>query len=158
MIEKFLGPPQFFQTEAERQDEVGVATGLAWTENGGEIMPVEVAILEGKGNLQITGQIGEIMQESAQAALTYIKSRALRLGIDPEVFERMDIHIHMPEGAIPKDGPSRGDHHGHRADLRVHRAAGLQGCRHDRRDHPARAGAADWRVCEKRSWLPTGPD
>ena len=107
-VEKFLGPPQFFQTEAERQDEVGVATAMAWTENGGEIMPVEVLILEGKGNLQITGQVGEVMQESAQAALSYLKSRARELKIDTEVFEGLDIHIHIPEGAIPKDGPSAG--------------------------------------------------
>lgn len=108
LVEKFLGPPQFFMTEAEKKDEVGVATAIAWTENGGEIMPVEVAILEGKGNLQITGQVGEVMQESAQAALSYLKSRARDLEIDPEAFERLDIHIHIPEGAIPKDGPSAG--------------------------------------------------
>jgi len=107
-VEKFLGPPQFFMTEAERQDEIGVATAVAWTESGGEIMPVEVLILEGKGNLQITGQIGEVMQESAQAALSYLKSRARELDIDPEYFERLDVHIHIPEGAIPKDGPSAG--------------------------------------------------
>ncbi len=107
-IEKFLGPQQVFQTEAERNDEVGVVTSLAWTENGGEIMPVEVAILEGKGGLQMTGQMGDVMQESGQAALTYIKSRAPSLGIDLDVFERMDIHVHMPEGGIPKDGPSAG--------------------------------------------------
>jgi ATP-dependent Lon protease len=107
-IEKFLGPPQFFLTEAERQDEVGVATAIAWTENGGDIMPVEVLIMEGKGNLQVTGQIGDIMQESAQAALSYLKSRAEALKIDPELFENIDIHIHIPEGAIPKDGPSAG--------------------------------------------------
>ncbi|MBA4379626.1 MAG: endopeptidase La [Anaerolinea sp.] len=108
VIEKFLGPPQFFETEAERKDEVGVAAGLAWTENGGEIMFVEVAVLDGKGNLQMTGQIGDVMQESGQAALTYLKSRAAMLGIDPDVFERLDIHMHLPEGAIPKDGPSAG--------------------------------------------------
>jgi ATP-dependent Lon protease len=108
MIEKFLGPPEYFLSEAERQDEVGVATGLAWTENGGEIMAIEVALLEGKGSLQITGQVGEVMQESAQAALTYLKSRAPLLDIDPDVFEKLDIHIHLPEGAIPKDGPSGG--------------------------------------------------
>ncbi len=107
-IEKFLGPQQVFQTEAELTDEVGVVTSLAWTENGGEIMPVEVAVLEGKGGLQMTGQMGEVMQESGQAALTYIKSRAPQLNIDAEVFERMDIHVHMPEGGIPKDGPSAG--------------------------------------------------
>ena len=108
LVGKFLGPQQFFQSEAERKDEVGVATGLAWTEGGGETMPVEVAVLDGKGNLQMTGQIGDIMQESGQAALTYVKSRANALGIDPDVFERMDVHVHMPEGAIPKDGPSAG--------------------------------------------------
>jgi len=107
-VEKLLGPQQFFQTEAEQTDEVGVVTSLAWTENGGEIMPVEVAVLEGKGGLQMTGQMGDVMQESGQAALTYIKSRAVDLNIDLEVFERMDIHVHMPEGGIPKDGPSAG--------------------------------------------------
>jgi ATP-dependent Lon protease len=107
-IDKFLGPQQVFQTEAERTDEVGVVTSLAWTENGGEIMPVEVAVLEGKGGLQMTGQMGDVMQESGQAALTYIKSRGAQLNIDFEVFERMDIHVHMPEGGIPKDGPSAG--------------------------------------------------
>ncbi|MEZ0397178.1 MAG: endopeptidase La [Anaerolineales bacterium] len=108
LVSKFLGPQQFFQSEAEGADEVGVATSLAWTENGGEIMAVEVAVFDGKGSLQMTGQIGEVMQESGQAALTYLRSRAERFGIDFEVFERMDIHVHMPEGAIPKDGPSAG--------------------------------------------------
>ena len=108
MVERYLGPPQFFDTEAERQDEVGVATGIAWTESGGDIMPLEVLVFEGKGSLQITGQIGEVMQESAQAALSYLKSRANQFGLDPEVFERLDVHIHVPEGAIPKDGPSAG--------------------------------------------------
>ena len=107
-MEKFLGPPQFFNLEAERRDEVGVATAIAWTENGGEIMPVEVLLMDGKGNMQITGQIGNVMQESAQAALSYLKSRSEQFGIDPEVYENLDIHIHIPEGAIPKDGPSAG--------------------------------------------------
>jgi len=107
-VEKFLGPPQFFQTEAERQDEIGVATAVAWTENGGEIMPVEVLVMEGKGNLQMTGQIGEIMQESAQAALSYLKSKQEAFQIPADFFEDMDIHIHVPEGSIPKDGPSAG--------------------------------------------------
>ena len=107
-VERFLGPPQFFYMEAELQDEVGVATGVAWTENGGDIMPVEVLLIEGKGNLQITGQIGNVMQESAQAALSYLKSRSRDFGIDPGVYEQVDIHIHIPEGAIPKDGPSAG--------------------------------------------------
>ncbi len=104
-IGKIPGPPQFFSTEKERQDEVGVATAIAWTENGGEIMPVETLTVEGKGNLQITGQIGDIMQESAQAGLSYLKSRSRALGLDPDAFEHLDVHIHIPEGAIPKDGP-----------------------------------------------------
>jgi ATP-dependent Lon protease len=108
MIEKMLGPQQVFPSEAELTDEVGLATSLAWTETGGEIMSVEVAILEGKGGMQMTGQMGEVMQESGQAALTYIKSRAAALKIDLDVFERLDIHVHMPEGGIPKDGPSAG--------------------------------------------------
>lgn len=108
MVEKYLGPPQFFMTEAERVDEVGLATAIAWTENGGEIMPVEVVIMEGKGNLQVTGQIGDVMQESAQAALSYLKSKARSLKLSPEIFEEVDVHVHIPEGAIPKDGPSAG--------------------------------------------------
>jgi ATP-dependent Lon protease len=107
-VEKLLGPPEHFIPQPEEKDEVGVATGLAWTMNGGEIMPIEVAVLEGKGNLQITGNIGDVMQESVQAGLTYIKSRAEKYDIPFDVFDRMDIHLHMPEGAIPKDGPSAG--------------------------------------------------
>jgi ATP-dependent Lon protease len=108
VIEKSLGPSQYSSPEAERTDEIGVATALAWTESGGDIMPVEVLLYEGKGNLQITGQIGEVMQESAQAALSYLKSRADDFEIDTSLFENMDIHIHIPEGSIPKDGPSAG--------------------------------------------------
>ena len=107
-VEKFLGPPQFFMTEAERADEIGVSTAMAWTENGGEIMLIEVLILEGKGNIQITGQIGEVMQESAHAALSYLKSRSEEFQIESDIYENVDIHIHIPEGAIPKDGPSAG--------------------------------------------------
>lgn len=107
-IEKYLGPPQFSRPEAEDEDEIGVATSIAWTFGGGDIMPVEVLLTEGKGNLQITGQIGEVMQESAQAALTYLKSRAKDLGVNVDRFEETDVHIHIPEGGIPKDGPSAG--------------------------------------------------
>jgi ATP-dependent Lon protease len=107
-IPRFLGPQQYFQLEAEKQDEVGVATALAWTENGGDTMPVEVVLVEGKGNVQITGQVGEVMQESAQAAMSYLKSRAKHFHLDPQRFEKIDVHIHIPEGAIPKDGPSAG--------------------------------------------------
>jgi len=107
-VERFLGPPQYYSLEAEREDEIGVATAIAWTENGGEIMPVEVLLMEGKGNIQITGQIGNVMQESAQAAFSYLKSRTRELEVDPGLYDEVDIHIHIPEGAIPKDGPSAG--------------------------------------------------
>jgi ATP-dependent Lon protease len=107
-VPKYLGPQQFFQLEAEREDEAGVATALAWTENGGDTMPVEVILVEGKGTVQITGQVGDVMQESAQAAMSYLKSRARLFGLDPARFEKTDVHIHIPEGAIPKDGPSAG--------------------------------------------------
>jgi ATP-dependent Lon protease len=107
-VEKYLGPPRFAKTEAEGKDEVGVATALAWTEGGGDIMPVEVLLMEGKGNLQITGNIGDIMEESAQAALSYLKSRAKQFKIKLDVFEKTDVHLHIPEGAVPKDGPSAG--------------------------------------------------
>jgi ATP-dependent Lon protease len=108
VMERYLGPPQFFNMEAELKNEIGVATAVAWTENGGEIMPVEVLLMDGKGSLQITGQIGNVMQESAQAALSYLKSRARDFDVEPEAFDQVDVHIHIPEGAIPKDGPSAG--------------------------------------------------
>jgi ATP-dependent Lon protease len=108
LVERYLGPPLYFQTEAERKDEIGVATSIAWTAGGGDIMPVEVALMEGKGSIQITGQIGEIMQESAHAAMSYIKSTAAGFDLPPDIFDRIDIHVHVPEGAIPKDGPSAG--------------------------------------------------
>lgn len=107
-VETYLGPPQFLHDDLEQQDEVGVVMGLAWTANGGALLPVEVALVPGKGNLTLTGQLGEVMQESAQAALTYIRSQADAWNIGAEDFEKLDIHIHLPEGGIPKDGPSGG--------------------------------------------------
>ncbi len=107
-LHKYLGPPEYTPMDAEKQDEVGVVTGVAWTEAGGDTLPIEVALLPGKGGLQITGQVGEVMQESAQAALSYLKSRAKALGVDYSRFEKTDTHIHIPEGSIPKDGPSAG--------------------------------------------------
>lgn len=108
LVSQLLGPVEFFPMTAEAKDEIGVSTAIAWTENGGEIMPIEVLVVAGKGNSQITGQIGEIMQESAQAALSYLKSKQLPFEIPDDFFEETDIHIHVPEGAIPKDGPSAG--------------------------------------------------
>ncbi len=107
-LSKYLGPPKFRFGTAEREPQVGVATGPAWTELGGELLNVEVTIVPGRGKLTITGQLGEVMQESAQAALSYVRSRADMLGLDKGFYHKIDIHIHMPEGAIPKDGPSAG--------------------------------------------------
>ncbi|NLG52160.1 MAG: endopeptidase La [Chloroflexi bacterium] len=105
---KYLGPPRYTFGMAEENDEVGMATGLAWTEAGGDTLSIEVSIMPGKGSLILTGQLGEVMQESAQAALSYTRSRADELGIGDLDFDKVDIHIHVPEGAVPKDGPSAG--------------------------------------------------
>jgi ATP-dependent Lon protease len=107
-IAAYLGPQKFFWGAAEATDQVGVATGVARTELGGDVLGVEVTLMPGKGGLTLTGQLGEVMRESAQAALTYARSRAADLRIPPEVFEKNDIHVHVPAGAVPKEGPSAG--------------------------------------------------
>lgn len=107
-IQRYLGIPKYQTELAKEESQVGVATGLAWTPFGGEILRIEVSLMKGKGKLTLTGLMGEVMKESAQAALSYARSRAEKLGIDPRVFEEKDIHIHVPAGAIPKDGPSAG--------------------------------------------------
>ncbi len=107
-LEKYAGVRKYRFGEAERDDLVGLTTGLAWTEFGGELLSVEAVVVPGKGKMTITGKLGDVMQESVQAARSYVRSRAVELGIDPGLFEKVDIHIHVPEGAIPKDGPSAG--------------------------------------------------
>jgi len=107
-LEKYAGVRKYRFGEAEHDDLVGLTTGLAWTEFGGELLSVEAVVVPGKGKMTITGKLGDVMQESVQAARSYVRSQAVHLGIDPGIFEKVDIHIHVPEGAIPKDGPSAG--------------------------------------------------
>jgi ATP-dependent Lon protease len=107
-VETFAGVKKFRFGETEAEDMVGVVTGLAWTEVGGEILTIESVLLPGKGNIKQTGKLGDVMQESVSAALSYVRSRSLRFGIRPPFFEKRDIHVHVPEGATPKDGPSAG--------------------------------------------------
>ena len=107
-IAKYLGPPRFTRGIAEEQDEIGVATGVAYTPSGGDILSIEVALMRGKGNLMLTGQLGEVMKESAQAALSYSRARSEEWHLKDGYFSTKDIHIHIPAGAMPKEGPSAG--------------------------------------------------
>ncbi len=108
LVEDFLGVPRYLEDEIALADEVGVATGLAWTEMGGDTIAVEIGVLRGKGELILTGQLGDVMKESARAAFSYVRSRSEEFGLDRNFYRRYDLHVHIPEGAIPKDGPSAG--------------------------------------------------
>lgn len=107
-LSKYLGPYKYSSQMIEEKDTVGISTGLAWTQAGGEVLFIEVAIMPGKGNLTLTGHLGDVMKESCRAALSYIRSRWDKIGLDKKLFETIDIHVHVPEGAVPKDGPSAG--------------------------------------------------
>jgi ATP-dependent Lon protease len=107
-LQQYLGIPRYRYGSAEKEDEIGVATGLAWTESGGDLLSIEITLMKGKGKMTLTGQLGDVMQESAKAAMSYIRSRAESLGLSEDFYEDIDIHVHVPEGAIPKDGPSAG--------------------------------------------------
>ena len=107
-LEKYVGVPKYRYGEAELEDQVGVVTGLAWTEVGGELLTIEGVMMPGKGKMTVTGNLRDVMKESIQAANAYVRSRAVDFGIQPTLFEKKDIHVHVPEGATPKDGPSAG--------------------------------------------------
>jgi len=107
-LQKFLGPTKFTAYLAEKKDEVGMATGLAWTEAGGDILFIEIALMPGKGNLTLTGHLGEVMKESCHAALSYVRARWREFGLPEKFYQKIDVHVHVPEGAVPKDGPSAG--------------------------------------------------
>ena len=108
VLHEYLGPTKFTSMLAEKKDEVGMSTGLAWTEAGGDILFIEVALMPGKGTLTLTGQLGDVMKESGQAAMSYVRSRWKLLGLPEKFFQKIDVHVHVPEGAVPKDGPSAG--------------------------------------------------
>jgi len=107
-LKRYLGVPRFRYGLREEESRIGLATGLAWTEVGGELLTIETTVLPGQGKLTVTGKLGEVMRESAQAAISYVRSRWRELELSRDFYSRLDIHIHVPEGAIPKDGPSAG--------------------------------------------------
>jgi len=145
-VSQLLGPWKFRDLQTDKKNEIGAATGLAWTEVGGQLLTVECTLMEGKGKLTITGKLGEVMQESAQAAMSYIRSRAHTLGLPRDFYRNLDVHIHVPEGAIPKDGPSAGITLATRDFKRAHQDSCARRYRHDWRDHSPRQGTADRRT------------
>jgi ATP-dependent Lon protease len=108
MLIKYLGQHRFRNSTLEKEDQIGIVTGLAWTQSGGELLTIEAVTMPGKGNVMVTGKLGDVMKESSQAAVSYVRSRSEKLGIQNDFYKKLDVHIHVPEGAIPKDGPSAG--------------------------------------------------
>ena len=145
-LDKYLGVRRYTFGMAEKKNQVGQVNGLAWTEVGGELLTIEAATMPGKGKMTTTGKLGEVMQESVQAALSVVRARSRRLGIQDDFYQKNDIHIHLPEGATPKDGPSAGIGSVPRDGVGADRHPGARGRRDDGRDHAARRSAADRRA------------
>ena len=145
-LARFAGVRKFRYGEAEHEDLIGVSTGLAWTEVGGELLSIEAVTLPGKGRMTTTGKLGDVMQESIQAAKSYVRSRSTEIGIIPPTFEKIDIHVHVPEGATPKDGPSAGVAMVTSIVSVLTKIPVKREPRDDRRDHAARPRAADRRA------------
>ncbi len=141
-LREFLGAIKFTSEVAERTEETGVATGLAWTSVGGEILFIEATRMYGTGKMQLTGQLGDVMKESAHAALSYVRTNAEKYGIPKDFLEKSDVHIHIPAGGMPKDGPLRRDHdvHGHRLSADGHPHPTRRG--YDRRDFHCAVGCS----------------
>ncbi len=146
LVRDALGRQKFFREAAERTAVPGVATGLAVTGTGGDVLFVEATAMKGGEPLVLTGQLGDVMKESARIALSYVRSHAEELGVDPDAFDERSFHVHVPAGAIPKDGPSAGNHDGDRARVAPLRPAGEAHRRHDRRGDAAGPRAADRRA------------
>jgi ATP-dependent Lon protease len=151
-LDKYLGVRRYTFGMAEKENQVGQVTGLAWTEVGGELLTIEAVALPGKGKTITTGKLGEVMQESIQAALSVVRKRSKSLGIVDDFYQKNDIHIHLPEGAIPKDGPISRYRHLHGAGVSADRYSGALRCGHDWRDHAARRSAPYWRPQGESCW------
>ena len=131
-VNDYLGIIKYRDFFAEKKNEVGLTTGLAWTEVGGQVLSTEATLMQGKGRLTLTGKLGDVMQESAQAGMSYVRSRSHLFGLPKDFYRHLDIHVHVPEGAIPKDGPSGGHHALHFDRQRPYAHSGSLRHRHDR--------------------------